>query len=333
MKRQSLSVVAIAFALAPLAASAQAPVHRVAFIAMVAPVSELAGPEPVNPAARAFVLGLREHGFEEGRNLVLDWRSLEGRFDRFGEVAAEVARARPDVVGLPAGTMVRPFRKVNATIPLVAIFSGDHQIVGTDLVRSLARPGGSITGVSVTADPRVEEKRLALLLEAVPKAARIAFLGMQTTWDEPTGQSALMPVARRFGATISHARITAAGIAETFASIESERPDAVFVALGPVTYANRASIGRFALAARVPMSCFASEFVEQGCLMSYGPPTSEYMRRMAGYVAKILRGARPGDLPIEQPATLELVISLKTARALRIEIPQSLLLRADRVIE
>jgi putative ABC transport system substrate-binding protein len=329
-----LVATAIGLALAPFATCAQQAAHRVAFIAMVSPLSELSGPEPINPGAHGFVRGLREHGFVEGRNLVLDWRSLEGRSERFEEVAADVARAKPDVAALASFTLVPRFRKVNTTIPIVTIFAGDHQMVGTEFVQSLARPGGSVTGVSATADPRVEEKRFALLLEAVPKAARISFLGTQTTWEGRIGgKSALLPVAQRFGVSVSPALISSAGIAEAFAFIERERPDAVFVSLGPVTYGNRAQIGRFALVGRVPTSCFASEFVEHGCLMSYGAPTAEFMRRLGEYVAKILKGAKPGDLPIEQPSTMELAINLKTAKALGLMIPQSLLIRADRVIE
>ena len=332
-RRRFISGLAL-LALARVVAAQPAKVYRVAFIATVSPLSELTGPNPVNPGVRAFVHGLRDHGYVQGRNLILDWRTLEGKLERFEEVAADVVRLKPDVIVLVSGTLVLRFSKVSMTVPVVATIGGNESFVGTELVRSLARPGGNITGLSLLVDVGLEAKRLEMLLEVVPKAARVAILGTQESWDGG-GKNALTPAAQRLGVSVFHVgtTATAASFADAFALIERERPDAVLVPLGPVSYGHRREIGQFAVTSRIPMACGTREFAEHGCLLSYGADLPDVYRRAAGYVAKILEGAKPGDLPIEQPTKFELVINLKTAKALGLTIPRQLLLRADRVIE
>jgi putative ABC transport system substrate-binding protein len=318
-----------------VSANAQQPkVHRVGLIVIgdwLPALSDGKGAEPVSPFARAFTHGLRKHGFIEDRNLILDWRMLN--HERFEEIAADVVRLKPDVVFLMAGRYVLRFRKVNTTIPVVSIVGG-AEIVGTEWIKSFARPGGNITGMTTMVDVGIEQKRLELLLEIVPKASRIAFLGTQLGWEFPWARDALTRAGQPRGVTVFHLPVAEGGSwVEPFAVIERERPDAVFVAreLAASEYATQ--MAQLALKSGMPMACPSGAFVTRGCLMSYGPDFVAMFGRLAEYVARILKGAKPGDLPIEQPTKFELIVNQKTARAIGVEIPKSVLLRADRVIE
>jgi putative ABC transport system substrate-binding protein len=305
-------------------------VHRVAFIATTSPLSQLTGPDPANPAMRAFVHALRDLGFVEGRNLVLDIRTLEGKPERIEEVVADVVRLKPSVIFAPAQGIVERSLKLTAGVPIAMLAAG--AIVERKLVQSLARPGGMITGLVVDVDTGVEAKRLQLLGEIVPGLRRVAYLGPHEWWGHPAATQ-VQSAAQRIGLTLFNAGYKGGDFQTASLLIEQDRPDAVFVPTGPSSYALRERIGRFVVANRLPCAAAHSEIAEHGCLISYGVDTNDLMRRGAGYVAKILNGAKPGDLPIEQPSKFSFVINMKSARAIGVKIPQPLLLRADRVIE
>lgn len=305
-------------------------VSRVGYISAVSPLAEITGPDPANPALRAFVHRLRELGYAEGRNLRLEMRSLAGDSSRLEQTTAELVMRGVDVLVLPTSAFVPRVRKVMASVPIVMLVGSN--VLETGLVESLARPGGNLTGLSVDVDTEVEAKRLELLLEVAPAARRVAYVGMKEDFDGIYGQR-VQATARRLGVTLIHAPSTAAGVAGAFAAVATQRPDGIIVAHGAVAYGHRREIGTLAAASGVPSSCAHSETVEHGCLMSYGASLIHVLRRTADYVDRILKGAKAGDLPIEQPTAFELTINTKTARATGVEIPQSLLVRADRVFE
>jgi ABC-type uncharacterized transport system substrate-binding protein len=334
MTRVSMvALLALALLAAPLTAEAQSAgtVRRVALVFSTSPVSGMAGPEPTHPTARAFVEGLRALGYVEGQNLILERRSAEGRFERFGDIMRELVALNVDVLVTSANPVTREARRLTTTIPIVMAFSVDP--VGFGLVASLARPGGNVTGLSGDAGPGLEGKQLELLKEALPKIARVALLGSRSEWESPRGQS-VRAAAPALGLTLLHAESAANDYTRAFTTIARERPDALFVgAFGPELFANRQRIADFATQSRVPSMGWTRGFTEAGGLMSYGVNGPELARRAAGYVDRILKGAKPADLPVEQPTKFELVINLKTAKALGLTIPPSVLARADEVIQ
>jgi ABC-type uncharacterized transport system substrate-binding protein len=200
------------------------------------------------------------------------------------------------------------------------------------LVASLARPGGNVTGVTGTAGPEIEGKRVELLKEALPKIRRVAFLGTKPDWEDPFGKST-QAAARALRVTLLHAEHTPDDYADAFARIVRERPDALLVPNTTSNFARRRLIVDFATKSRLPGMYYVRNFTEAGGLMSYGPDFRDHFRRAAAFVDKILRGAKPADIPVEQPTKFELVINLKTAKALGLTIPQSVLSRADEVIQ
>jgi putative tryptophan/tyrosine transport system substrate-binding protein len=326
----------IAFGLATwsLAAKAQqaGKVYRVGLIFTTSPVSEMAGPEPVNPAARVFVRSLRALGYVEGQNLILERRSAEGRYERFGDIVAELVRLKADVIVTVGDSMARVAKAVTTTVPIVMVVSSDP--VGAGVVRSLAQPGGNITGLTLFVGPEIAAKRLELLRDALPGVSRIVWFGSKEIkeWESPFGES-LRRAARVLGVTLLPVEYMAHQYTEAFTLISRARADALYVTEAAGAFADRALIVDFATRARLPSTFHFREAVELGGLMSYGANFADLYRRAAGYVDKILKGANPGDLPIEQPTKFELVINLKTAKALGVKIPQSILLRADEVIQ
>ena len=305
-------------------------VHRVAFIAALSPVSDLKGPEPINPSARAFVHGLRGLGYVEGRNLVIDFRSLEGRYERAPEILADIVRSKPDVIF--TGTQVIVERHLPATAGVPVVTMATWSLVETGVVKSLSRPGGTVTGFILDVDLRLETKRLELIRDAIPSVKRIAFLGVSVIWESPATREILL-AAERLGISMVHVPYTGADVQAAAGLIEREAPDAIFVPAGATTFGNRQRIGEFVSARRIPCIAPYKELAEHGCLMSYGVDINELSRAAAGYVAKILAGAKPADMPIQQATKFELVINLKQAKALGLTLPQPLLLRADRIIE
>ena len=318
----------------PLSAGAQQPgkVYRVGFILTTTPVSEMAGPEPVHPGTRALLQGLRALGYVEGQNLILERRSAEGRFERFGDIVAELIRLKADVIVTTGDPMAQAAKAVTTTVPIVMATSIDP--VGAGLVRSLARPGGNITGLTNVAGPEIEAKRLELLKATLPGVSRVAYLASKEDkeWESPWGKG-VRTAAQALGVTLVLAEFTPRQYTDAFARISRARAEALFVSPSPPAYADRALIVDFATRARLPSTFRYREAVVLGGLMSYGVNLADVFRRAASYVDKILKGAKPADVPVEQPTKFELVINLKTAKALGLTVPPSLLARADELIE
>lgn len=280
----------------------------------------------------AFRQGLREHGWLEGQNIVIVSRLAEGRAERFPSLAAELVRLKVDVIVTSSGEpAILAAKGATATIPIVMAISADP--VETGLVTSLARPGGNITGLSILA-PQVAGKRLELLKEAVPWASKVAVL-----WNAGYPGKAI-----EFGETESAARVlrvrllsvevrTRGDFPGAFSAIAKAKPEALITLSDPLTSSERELIVDFAARSRLPMISEVRTFADVGGLMTYGPNTIDMVRRAAIYVDKILKGAKPADLPVEQPTKFDLIINLRTAKSLDLAIPKSLLLRADQIIE
>jgi putative ABC transport system substrate-binding protein len=277
----------------------------------------------------AFVQRLRELGWVEGRTVAIEYRWAEGRNDRFGEIAAEFARLKVDIIVTSGGAGVAA-KQATSTIPIVLALANDP--VGSGLATSLARPGGNVTGLSLLA-PDLAGKRLENLRRVLPDVRRLAILGNAGYPAAVVEMVDLQLTARKLGleAMIPEVR-RAEDMAPTIEQLKG-RVDALYVCADPLISTNLVRINALALAAQLPTMHGARYYVEGGGLMSYGPNYRDMFRRAGDYVDKILRGTRPGDLPIEQPTKFELVISLKTAKALGITVPPSILATADEVIE
>jgi len=317
---------------APLARAQRAgKVHRVAWVLTTSPLSELTGPEPAHPITRAFIDEMRALGYLEGRNLVFEPRSAEGDPARYGPILAELVRSKTDVIVLAGNTGLNQLAKeMTKTIPIV-IFAMS-QPVKRGLVASLARPGGNITGLTVHSGAENEAKRLQLLKEAVPGAARVAYLGPRMAWDDPVGL-AVRQAAPRLGVQLLFAEHSPTDLGATFAAIDRQRPDALFASLSAQTYGQRQQIIRYARKARLPGTYPYLAMAEMGGLMAYGVDVANLGRQAAHYVDRILKGANPGELAIEKPVKFSLVVNIRAAKALGIAMPQSIILRADRVID
>jgi putative ABC transport system substrate-binding protein len=290
----------------------------------------MVGPDPVDRAARAFVHTLRDLGYIEGQNLILERRSLELSHERSGEIGAELARIGVDVIVTSGNDMARSVARAVPGLPIVMALSSGPVEAG--LVASLARPGGNITGFTVNVGPEIEAKRLQMLKEVVPSASRISFLGDKNDWEEPRGKS-VRAAAATLGVSLIHAEHTSIDHAGAFDLITRAQPDALFVARNGLWYANSKLLSEFSLKRRLPGMYPFRENVEAGGLMTYVADLPDLYRRAAGYVDKILKGVKPADLPVEQPTKFELVINLKTAKALGLIIPPTLLAQADELIE
>jgi putative ABC transport system substrate-binding protein len=316
----------------PLTALAQQPgkVYRVGVITATAPVSEW--DLSINAPIGAFVHTLRDLAYVEGTNLVLERRSAEGRFERFADIIAELVNLKVDVIVTSSNAAARAAKTVTTTVPIVAVALGDP--VGDGLVQSLARPGGNITGPTIRAGHDIEAKRLEFLKEMLPGLSRVAYLGSKENqdWEAPWGKS-VRAAAQAQGVKLVLAEHTPGQYDDAFAVISRAGAEALIVGPGPVAYNDRALIVEFATRARLPSISSFREAAQLGGLMSYGVSLSDIFQRAAGYVDKILKGAKPGELAMEQPSKFELVINLKTAKALGITVPPTLLARADEVIE
>jgi putative ABC transport system substrate-binding protein len=275
--------------------------------------------------------GLRAHGYEEGRNLQIDYRWAEGNYERFPKLIAELLALHVDVIvtaGTPSALAVK---RATTSVPLVMIAVGDP--IGTGIVPSLARPGGNITGLSSIA-PELEGKRLELLREIMPKLSHVAVL---TNPVNPFHKAALQQA--RDAAHALHIKILPLGIKATedldgaFATIVRERPEALLILADRIFLHNRVRLMEFATRNRLPSVNAYRELVEAGGLMSFGPSYEDMHRRAAGFVDKIFKGVKPGDLPVELPTKFTLVVNTKAAKALGLAISESFLLRADQVIE
>jgi putative tryptophan/tyrosine transport system substrate-binding protein len=322
-------VLALGLTLMPVAAEAQSAgkVWRIGVLATV--------PNP--PSDAAALQSLRELGYVEGRNLVLEWRFSEGRDERFADFAAEFVRLKVDLIVTVSNPGALAAKKATTTIPIVMVASVSPERIG--LVASLARPGGNVTGMSLDAGPEIAGKMLQLLKETVPKVVRVATLASSPTgaWFDPKSGA---PV-REIDAASQGLRLTLIPLvarspddfAGAFAAAAHGRAEALLVDSSNLDFVHRHLIVESAAKQRLPAVYPLPQFADAGGLMAYGVESKDLLRRAAAYVDKILNGAKPADLPVEQPTKFELVINLKTAKALGLTIPPSVLGRADRVIE
>jgi putative ABC transport system substrate-binding protein len=280
---------------------------------------------------RAFPQGMRELGYVEGRDLVIEWRSADGKFERLPDLAAELIQLKVDVIVTAGTAATSAAQKATTTVPIVMGTTNDAVIGG--FVKSLARPGGNITGISnLTVD--ISAKELEILLSIVPTLSRVAVLVNPGNSSHATIVQSVQTAALKTDVKILPVEArTPQEIENGFSTMTQQNAGAVFVALDAFLIQQGRQIAELATRYRMPSVFAIREHVEVGGLLSYGPNLSDNYRRAATYVDKILKGAKPGDLPIEQPTKFELVINLKTAKALGLTIPQSLLLRADEVIQ
>ena len=324
IRRRHVVAGALALLVTPLAAEAQK-VYRVGVLDPT--------PLALNVAnLDAFRQGMREFGYVEGQDFVIEYRWPEGRTQPFPDLAQELVRLKVDLILTRGTAAVAAAKNATRTIPIVMAASGDP--LGTGVVTGLARPGGNVTGLSaLTAE--VGGKRLQLLKEAVPGIQRLAAVLDRGTGPALVAQSrATEQAARSLGLQTQLLHIEKAeDLGPALAAAVKQRADAVFVGLGPVIQSNVGRVAELAARHRLPSAFVSREFVVAGGLMAYGVSYPDSYRRAARYVDKIFKGAKPGELPIEQPTKFELVINLKTAKALGLTIPKSILLRADHVIE
>jgi ABC-type uncharacterized transport system substrate-binding protein len=281
------------------------------------------------PWTAAFVQRLRELGWSEGRNLAIEYRWADARSERYTEIAAEFVRLKVDVI-VTGGNAAVAAKQASSAVPMVFVLVGDP--VGTGLVASLAHPAGNVTGLS-NQQTDLAGKRLELLREVVPGLRRLAILANVGAPFAVLEVAEAHAAAVTLGLEVAPLEIRRAeDIASAFETIKG-RADALYVVGDALVFTNRLRINTFALAARLPTMHVDRALVEAAGLMSYGPNFSDFFRRAADYVDKILRGAKPGDIPVEQPTKFDLVVNLITAKALGLDVPPTLLARADEVIE
>jgi len=289
--------------------------------------------EAPGPSAErdALMESLRQQGFVAGRNLIVESRFAEGRRERLPELAAELIRLNVDVIVAERGQATRAAQAASATVPVVMVASSDP--VGTGIVTELARPGGNVTGVTL-ASPEISGKRLELLKELVPRATRVAVVFNDGDPGKLRELGRLQQAARGLNLVLEPMPLKEVGaLAGTLAAIDRARPTALIVLADPVTIALRSALADFAAARRLAAMYELAAFVDAGGLIAYGPNIRDMYRRAGFIVDKILRGARPDEIPVEAPATFELIVNTGAARALGVTLPGSILLRATRVVE
>jgi putative ABC transport system substrate-binding protein len=313
----------------PISARAQQPkkIPRIGYLSATDPAGESA-------RAEAIRLALRELSYVEGQNIAIEYRYSHGKNDRASELAAELVRLRVDVIVVAGGDpWIRAAKNATKTIPIVMVGVGADP-VEAGLVESLARPGGNVTGIT-NLGPELGGKRLEILKEAVPKLTRVAVLHDPASPGTTREMKELLPVAARaLGLTVQAWDVRAAdGFEKIFAALSKERPDGLYVLAGPLVRANGKRIADLALRSRLPSMYAIREPVETGGLMYYGADVADSYKRVAYYVDRILKGAKPADLPVEQPMKFEFVINLKTAKQIGLTIPQWTLMKATKVIQ
>jgi len=328
-RRTAIRRLATFFLTSASLAQAQQPkkVPRIGYLSQLDPASEFSRSEGIR-------LALRERGYIEGQNIAIEYRYAEGTLDRAPELAAELVRLKVDIIVVAGGTpWVQAAKNATKTIPIV-MMGGGSDPVEEGLVESLARPGGNVTGITTLAR-ELGGKRLELLKEAVPKLARVAVL-----YDPAIPsfvrdvKEVLQVAARALRLTLQHWEVkTADDFEQVFSALNKQRPDGLyFPPGGPLTFTNHKRIAGFALKSRLPSMYVNRQFVDAGGLMSYGADQAEGYRRVAYYVDRILKGAKPADLPVEQPMRFELIINLKTAKQIGVTIEPNVLVRAQKVI-
>jgi len=329
MKRAAVPSILIAVVLLAfrVAVEAQQPkkVPRIGYLSV-------SSPSAMSTRTEAFRQGLRELGYVEGKNIVIEWRSAEGKRDRLPSLAAELVRLKVDIIVTAGPPATRSAKEATVTIPIV--FAQDGDPVASGFVASLARPGGNITGLSTLA-PELSGKRLELLKEIVPRLSRVAVLGNSTN---PANAQVLKETelaAGVFGVKLQYLDVLDPKDIETaFRAASKGRADAVLMTVsGGVVLSQRTQVVELAAKSRLPAMYIIREYVETGGLMSYGVSLIDLDRRAATYVDKILKGAKPADLPVEQPTKFEFIINLTAAKQIGLTIPPNVLVRADKVIK
>jgi putative ABC transport system substrate-binding protein len=332
-RREFVILIGSAAAAWPLAARAQRPAtqSRIAIFHPAIPITHLTETGG-GSAWRAFFAELRRLGYIEGENLIIERYSAEGHHERYADLAREIVTRNPDVIVTGTNPVVTVVAAATRTIPIVA-FMLDPLKAG--LVTSLARPGGNLTGITLDAGVEIWEKRLQMLKEAMPSVAKAAFLGMRGGWEGSSGQ-VLREAGDRLGISLVWTlpeKGTSAEIERAFDAMKQQRPDAVLVSGEGDLYANRQLIAELAEKNRLPVMCPYRDYVEAGGLMAYAVDLAELLKRMADNVHQILKGAKPGEIPIYQATKFELLINLKTAKVLGLTLPPTLLARATEIIE
>jgi putative tryptophan/tyrosine transport system substrate-binding protein len=311
----------------PVEAQEPKKVPLIGYLSPSDPGSESTRSEPIRRA-------LRERGYIEGQNIAIEYRYAEGKVDRFSELAAELARLKVDVIVAAGGNrIILAAKNATKTIPIVMMGAGVDPVEAGH-VESLARPGGNVTGIT-TLTRELGGKRLELLKEAVPKVARVAVLYEPAAPGAALDVKEVLPVAARaLGLTIQPWEVRDTdGLEKVFAALNKQRPDGLFVTRSRLMGDNQKRIVGFALKSRLPSMYFDRGAVDVGGLMSYGADLADSYKRVAYLIDKILKGAKPADLPVERPTKFELVINLKTAKQIGLTIPPEVLARADRLIK
>jgi len=323
-----LTLCAMLFALCVSGAQQPTKIPRIGYLT--------AGTRSLNsPRVEAFRQSLRDLGYVEGKNIIIELRNAEGKFDRLPALAAELVRLKVDVIVAGGPPSAGAAKAATSTIPIVMMQVGDP--VGSGFVASLARPGGNITGLSGLA-PELSGKRLELLKEVLPKLSRVAVFGTSTSPDNAQSLKEVELAARELKVQIQYLDIRDArdpkDVETAFRAATKGRAEAVLMMVAPaIANAHRAQIADFAVKSRLPVIYAQPGIVEAGGLMTYAVNQNELDRRAAVYVDKILKGAKPGDLPVEQPTKFEFIINLKAAKQIGLTIPPNVLARADRVIK
>jgi putative tryptophan/tyrosine transport system substrate-binding protein len=326
LKWLGLSVIVFVLVMGGVAARAQQPTK-------IPPIGYLTTSSLSANAVRieAFQQGLRELGYVEGKNIVIEWRSAEGKLDRVPALAAELVRLKVDVIVTGGPQSTRAAKEATITIPIVMAFDSDP--VGSGFVASLARPGGNITGLATLA-PEISGKQLELLKEIVPRLSRVAVIGTSTNPGNTQALKETDLAAGAFGVKLQYLDVLSPkDIETTFRAASKGRADAVLALNSPVLNSHRTQVVDLAVKNRLPAVYAQSEFMDAGGLMYYGASYTDLFRRAATYVDKILKGAKPADLPVEQPKKFEFIINLKTAKQIGLTIPPNVLARADKVIK
>ena len=334
LRGAGVAIIMLVLVGAPLAGDAQPTgntVFRIAFLSPDAARATICGPKPTDLAFEALREGLRDLGHVDGVNIAIDCRSAEGDYARLPALARELVEANPHVMVASAAPASLAAKAATAALPIVSVYSADP--VGLGLVTSLARPGGNVTGISALASDHVA-KSLQLLKDAAPHAARIAVLGHAPNPTFAIYRRLLEPAASKLGVRLVYYEMhSVPDIESQIGAVARSGAGAVLVMHQAFTFSNRALLVEALGKRRVPAMFGSREAVEAGGLMSYAVSVPEVFRRSAVYVDKILKGAKPAELPIEQPTKFELAINLKTAKALGVTVPPSVLARAERVIE
>jgi putative ABC transport system substrate-binding protein len=308
----------------PLEAQQLGKMYRIGFLVA-------SSPSAMAPRLDAFRQGLRELGIAEGKDIIIEQRTANGNADQLPGLAAELVRLNVDAIVTSGPTATRSAKEATSTIPIVMTFDDDP--VGSGFAKSLARPGGNVTGLSTLA-PEMSGKRLELLKETSPRLIRVAVIGTSNRQGTAQALKEMELAAPTFGIKLVYMDIQNAGeIERVFVTAGKGRADALLILQSPIFNSQRRQLAEYSVRSRLPAIYPASQYVEDGGLMSYGVSISDLDRRAATYVDRILKGAKPGDLPIEQPKKFELIINLKAAKQIELAVPPSILARADRVIK